>query len=83
MVVSCGLTLVMSEPGKGNDCMSKAHAFFLTLLASVLISVAVPISVALWRLVLAQVSGLGMFAYSTLLACVAAPFLYAMLRRMK
>lgn len=63
--------------------MSKAHAFFLTLLVSVLIAIAVPISVALWRLVLTQLSGLGMFAYSTLLACVAAPFLYAMFRRMR
>ena len=63
--------------------MSKAHSFFLALLVAVVIAVLVPVSVAMWRLLLAQVSGMGMFAYSTMLACVALPFLYAMFRRMK
>ena len=63
--------------------MSKAHSFFLALLVAVVIAALVPVSVALWRLLLTQVSGMGMFAYSTMLACVALPFLYAMFRRMK
>lgn len=65
------------------DNMSRAHSFFLALLLAVLLAVLVPVSIALWRVLLTQISGLGVFAYSTMLACVAMPFLYAMLRRMK
>ena len=63
--------------------MSKAHAFFLALLVAAFMAVSVPLFVALWRLILTQLSGIGVFAYSTLLACVAMPFMYAMFRRMK
>jgi hypothetical protein len=78
----CGGWAAVNEGTKRDD-MSKSHAVFLSVLLAVVIAIAVPISVALWRLLLTQVSGIGMFVYSTLLACVAAPFLYAMFRRMK
>ena len=63
--------------------MSKTHALFLALLVAALMAVSVPLMVALWKLLLAQIVGMGMFWYSTTLACVAAPFLYAIFRRMK
>lgn len=63
--------------------MSKTHAFFLALLCAALFAVAVPVGVVVWRFLMTQVSAVGLFGYSTILGCVAAPFLYVMFRRMK
>lgn len=63
--------------------MSRPTSLFLALLLSAFIAVAVPLCIVLWRMLLTQIAGIGVFAYSTILACVAAPFLYIMLRRMR
>jgi hypothetical protein len=62
--------------------MSKTHSFFLALLVAVLMAVFVPLLVELWYLLLTHVSSMGVFTYSSLMACVALPFLYVMFRRM-
>lgn len=63
--------------------MSRAHAFFLTLLIWALFVSAVPLCYALWQLLLPKLHELGLWWYSGLMASVAAPFWYLMLRRMR
>lgn len=65
--------------------MSRAKSFVVALLLCVAIAIGVPLAIALIEVLVMHIGGAKTFVFvvSTLLACVAAPFFYVMLRNMK